>query len=616
MILFTSSIIFASPPDPAVRDRIKTIPAEKVHVEGFLGKKIDQVIKNRIKAQDIDHLVEPFRNRTETRLWQSEFWGKWFLSAVAAYEYTRDPELKKIIDRAVRKLAATQTPDGYIGNYAPDSHLEQWDIWGRKYSLLGLLSYYDLTGDVNILNTAKKLADHLLSEVGPGKRNIVKTGNYKGMASSSVLEPIVLLYRRTGEKRYLEFARYIVNQWETDDGPKLIGKALADIDVARRFPHPERWFSPEQGQKAYEMMSCYDGLLELYRVDAKEDYLLAAEMNIRNIINTEINAAGSGASVECWYGGKKRQTAQALKTMETCVGMTWMKYLFQLYRLTGNSGLIDQIEKTAYNALLASMAEDGSTFSMYTPLVGTHALVGGQCGMDLNCCNANAPRAFMMLPRLVFMRDEEGVVVNLYSEGQASVLFEGNEIQIQQSADYPVTGSIKLNISPSRPADFTVKLRIPQWSKQTSIIVNSEKITDFTPGEYATITRIWNKGDSIKIQLDMRGRVEFLQDGNHRHASIHRGPILLARDSRFDLIDGDEIAQPQLRDDGYFELKPAESGEVWMLFTGKFLLGSDLEGDRHQPVELHLCDFASAGNTWDQRSRYRVWLPQPLDPTK
>ena len=209
--------------------------------------------------------------------------------------------------------------------------------------MLGLLAYYDLTLDENILETAKHLADHLLSETGQGKTDIIKTVNYMGMASSSVLEPIVLLYNRTGEQRYLNFALYIVNRWETPEDPQLINKALAGIDVARRFPPPKRWFSPEQGHKAYEMMSCYDSLLELYRIESNREFLQATEMTARNIINTEINAAGSGASVECWYGGKARQTTQALKTMETCVGMTWIRYLFQLYRINGDPGLIDQI---------------------------------------------------------------------------------------------------------------------------------------------------------------------------------------------------------------------------------------------------------------------------------
>ena len=617
MIIFGSTLFTAARPaagNLASVDSVRLIPAEKVKIRGFWGDRIDLVISNRIKAQDIEHLVEPFRNRTETRLWQSEFWGKWFLSAAGAYEYSRDPELKAILDTAVRELAETQSADGYIGNYAPGSHLEQWDIWGRKYTLLGLLAYHDLTGDKQILQAAGKLADHLLGEVGPGKADIVQTGNYKGMASSSILEPIVLLYNRTGDRRYLDFARYIVSRWETAEGPRLISKALSGTDVARRFPHPERWFAPEQGQKAYEMMSCYDGLLELYRIEGNEDYLRAARMTARNIIETEINAAGSGASVECWYGGKASQAAQALRTMEACVSMTWMKYLFQLYRITGEPGLVDQIEKTAYNALPASMNPDGSSFAMYTPLAGTRQMLGGQCGMDLNCCNANAPRAFMMLPRLSYMTDLRGVVVNLYTEGEASVPFSGNEIEIRQSTDFPESGKITLDVNPRHPAEFTVSLRIPAWSRVSSARVNGQSVRGIVPGTYLPITRLWEPGDSVELHLDMRGQVEFLQDGNHRHASIRRGPVLLARDSRFGQVDEDEIARPLLDDEGYFELVPVDSGEAWMLFTGEFLVGSVVEGETGKPVSLPLCDFASAGNTWDHQSRYRVWIPQPLNP--
>ncbi len=100
---------------------------------------------------------------------QSEFWGKWLTSAVLAYKSNPTSQLKATIDQAVTKLINTQTPDGYIGNYADEKHLEQWDIWGRKYCMLGLLSYYDLTGDKKSLRAARGVADHLLKELADKK---------------------------------------------------------------------------------------------------------------------------------------------------------------------------------------------------------------------------------------------------------------------------------------------------------------------------------------------------------------------------------------------------------------------------------------------------------------
>ena len=98
------------------------------------------------------------------------------------------------------------------------------------------------------------------------------------MAATSVLEPVCLLYARTDDKRYLDFAKEIVREWESPDGPQLITKA--GIDVSKRFPKPKIWFGWDQGQKAYEMMSCYEGLLELYRLTGEPTYLKSAEMAI------------------------------------------------------------------------------------------------------------------------------------------------------------------------------------------------------------------------------------------------------------------------------------------------------------------------------------------------
>jgi DUF1680 family protein len=173
----------------------------------------------------VDRLIAPFKNRTEASCWQSEFWGKWFTSAVLAYRYHPDPKLKMILDKAVTGLMQTQTPDGYIGNYAENKRMDQWDIWGRKYCMLGLLAYYDLTKDAQSLEAAKKLADHLMQELTSKNALLVKKGNHRGMAASSVLEPITLLYNRTKDKRYLDFAEEIVREWETTDGPQLISKA-------------------------------------------------------------------------------------------------------------------------------------------------------------------------------------------------------------------------------------------------------------------------------------------------------------------------------------------------------------------------------------------------------
>ncbi len=582
-----------------------------IKLRGYPGAKIDLCINERIKKQDVEHLIEPFRNKKETRLWQSEFWGKWILSAIAAYKYKPEPELLSIIENAVEGLLETQLPNGYIGNYAPKSQLTQWDIWGRKYSMLGLIRYYEISKDKNALEAAQKVADHLLTQVGPGKTNIVKTGNYRGMASSSVLESIIYLYNHTGEKRYLDFANYIVEQWETEEGPKLISKAVEGEWVSERFPHPEVWWTWENGQKAYEMMSCYEGLLQLYLVNGNHKYLKAVVEVVENIIDTEINIAGSGSAFECWYHGLENQTRPTYHTMETCVTMTWMKLCFTLLQVTGDSKYADQIEKTFYNALLASMKFDAGEIAKYSPLEGMRHAGEEQCSMHINCCNANGPRGFTLIPAFATMKSGNTIFVNFYCESEAAIELEnGNKVSIQQKTTYPENDKIILTINPEKDAAFELALRIPEWSEKSSLKVNGKSIDDLKSGEYKLIKRTWKKGDEIELQLDLRGRL-VKQD---HYQAITRGPLVLARDTRF--ADGfvDEAAIIQNKD-GIVKLTPTDNKPeyIWMAFSAPLVLGTDMEGDSRKPRQINFCDFSSAGNTWEQGSRYRVWIPQTLN---
>ena len=119
---------------------VKDSPVRMVRMSGYVGERIDACIEHRVKAQDVEHLVEPFRHQDEKSRWQSEFWGKWIQGAIASYRYNRDPELYQIIKNAAESLMETQLPNGYIGNYAPEYQLQAWDIWGRKYSALGLIA--------------------------------------------------------------------------------------------------------------------------------------------------------------------------------------------------------------------------------------------------------------------------------------------------------------------------------------------------------------------------------------------------------------------------------------------------------------------------------------------
>lgn len=161
-------------------------------------------------------------------------------------------------------------------------------------------------------------------------------------------------------------------------------------------------------------------------------------------------------------------------------------------------------------------------------------------------------------------------------------------------------------------------LRIHEWSKTTTAKLISGPDTlklsldNLSAGEYAKVERKWKKGDRIELSLDLTPHLLELNG----HQAIVRGPIVLARDSRFNDGFVDECVVIQSSEDGSVALAPADGNDfAWMSFTAPMVAGADLEGNG-KPRQIHLCDFASAGNTWDKSTRYKVWLPKTLNVTK
>jgi DUF1680 family protein len=288
-----------------------------------------------------------------------------------------------------------------------------------------------------------------------------------------------------------------------------------------------------------------------------------------------------------------------------------MKLCNNLLQITGNPLYADQIEKSAYNALLASMKYDGSQIAKYSPLEGTRTEGEKQCGMNINCCNANGPRGFMLLPAFSVMGSLNEIFINLYCPSVSKIAVnQNNIIRIEQRTDYPVNDRIDFIISPDRSEIFTIALRIPDWSKTNSLTVNGQEITGIIPGSYHKITRIWQTGDKVSLTLDLRSRLVNLKG----FQAVVRGPVVLARDTRFDDGDVDEAAVISSQKN-YVELKVSDKKVVntWMAFTVPMVVGTNLEGADRNPRPVHMVDFGSAGNTWEENSRYRVWIKNPLN---
>src|ERR1017187_3924840 len=592
-------------PVETVADTFSLAPPGSVQLQGRLGGKLDLCLNQRVWGKGAEKILPFFRDQNDNGNWRGEYWGKWFTAAVLAYAYQPMPERLARLEHEARDLIKTQDADGYLGTYNAEHRLTVWDVWCRKYVLLGLIVAYDVTGDKSILEAARREADNLIAEVQRKKIKIVDVGVdvLQGVAHSSIIEPIALLYQHTGQKKYLEFAQSIIAQWDAPSkaapqGTHLMENALAGL--------------PPMKNHAYAIMSCFEGICELYRATGDRRYLKAAVRFGQSVRKYERMIDGSVSNHELFCDGVRNQTEFLEKPQETCATVTWIKLCAQLLRLTGDPVWADEMELSLYNAMVGAMTPDGEWFSYFTQLTGERVpSFIAHADLNLSCCVASGPRGLLLTPRWAVMTARGGPVVNLYAPGSARLpLADGSAVKIIQETDYPVGDQVKMTIVPEGKRHFSLCLRIPAWSKHTALSVNGKAVR-CEPGTYAKLARKWSAGDRVLLKLDLRSRAVPAPSGAPQVA-LMRGPILLALDNR--LVPPSDVALWLAPDtNGLVELKPHRSNPewAWMSFEVPFQVRpSHFFG--HYTTNLALCDFASAGNAWSETNLYRVWLPQPL----
>ena len=615
----------------ASRDSIDNIG--ETRLKGPLGEKLDRMIERHVLGTDLNYITAPFMEKTETKgWWQTEFWGKWMHSAIPYSHYAPSDRMYNAIETGIGRILESQEPSGYIGNYPDELRCgEGWDVWGMKYTLMGLLHDYDneqrggFVSRMNVpLDAAKKLCDYVIAEIGPNGRRgreLWQTGNWSGYASSSILEPVVWLYRRTNEKKYLDFATYIVKGMsEPESGPRLVDLALKGVSVADRNGYGNKpdthggYVMKHNRWKSYEMMSCYQGILDYVEAKSAElkvesgelrDLRKAAIMTAEDIVKEEINLAGGCACSEAWYHGARKQHLPYLHLHETCVTTTWMRFCEKLLEVTDDPKWADQIERTFYNAYLAAMKPDGSEFAGYTPLSGNRWHGQHHCFMHTDCCTANGPRGFLCFLKELCRNDGKTATFNFY----ASALVKGFDMY----SLYPRANYARIVSHTEGP--LAMRLRIPAWSAKTVVKVNGAAQDGVKPGSYFTVSRDWKLGDIVEITFDMPVVAHVIDHS----VAFTRGPVLLARDSRF--ADGDMtepfrrgVVADGKRMDGFSAVR-TPSDDIWMAFSATLPIGSHHENpEGANGLAVMFCDYASAGNLWQPSNYYRTWFPVEYGP--
>ena len=533
-------------------------------LKGLLGNAITQTIEDRFITLDYALCEEPFRLRNETdNAWRCEFWGKIVRSAITAAAVTDNAELKALLSATVKNIMATQTEDGCISSYPTELQLNGWDVWGRKYVLLALIRYYEMIEqDPSVLECCCNMLDHLMTQVGTGegKRSILGCGLHSGLAAASILGAVVAMWRLTGLEKYRKFADYII-----DSGFTALGKVLDDVAVGI-YP------SALGNGKAYELTSCIQGVAELELIAETPGRKALLQRYYECVRDREIFVTGTGGSKdlygEYWFDGALRQTrpGKGVGLGETCVTATWIRYCIDMLKLTDDAKIGDEIEKSLYNAILGAMAPDHTHWMHVnpTPLTGggckSYAIDQiGKCfgtpygGND--CCRAQGPEGLMSAALFAVTEKADTLTVNLFEPLSCQYL--------EISGNYPCEPAAEITLKEN--SNKTIRLRTPEFLEK--VTVNGEVIP-FKKGQYLVIERNWNKGDKIVMTFDFSLKELPAPDGSP-FVAVKRGPLVLAADSRG--------AVPE-----------AAVNVIWN--------------------NIPLCDYASAGNLFNQDNHLTVWF--------
>ena len=518
--------------------------------------------------------------------WHGEYWGKLMRGGCMVYKYTESEELYNTLTNAIKGILACQDDDGRISAYDKEYELLDWDVWCGKYVMYGLMYYMEICKDeafkIEITTALTKHADYIIERIGreDGKKNITETSTFwLGCNSSSILRPYVMLYKLTNDKKYLDFAEYIISEGGIR-GENLIDIALEDKLAPYQYPEV----------KAYETTSFFEGVFE-YATLVKNERLIKACVKYGNkFLETDVTIIGAtGCFDELFDNSTKKQvTYTASHMQETCVTVTLMEYLCRLLEYTGDSKYADAIEKSFYNAFLGAInREYGSNgalhFDSYSPILNNRRglKVGGKQtlldGSYYGCCAAIGSAGFGAVTSRSAVLENDVLKISFYENGD--IKFGENKISVQTA--YPFDGKISFNLN-TCDSPIKLALRIPNWCKKYSVNANGSLVNG-----YFITDSVFSSGDELILELDMPFVIHASSDFDPSVTDLFAvtcGPIVLATED--------------------YAHHTFDESRVWGHSFDGIASSAVIETTENQKVVLH--NYATVGTDWNKNMT--VWL--------
>ncbi len=471
-----------------------------------------------------------------------------------------DPELDAYIDQAISLIGAAQEGDGYLytartiaeRNGTPEAlraeieGLTRWsnlrinhEFYNVGHLYEGAVAHYQATGKRSLLDIALKNADLIDSVFGPGKLRYVP-------GHQEIEIGLVKLYLVTGEQRYLDLAKFFLDERGRPEGHELYGPYAQD-----HLPVTEQTTAVGHAVRAGYM---YAGMADVAALTGEQSYIDAIDTIWEDVVTTKLYITGGiGARHEGEAFGEAYELPNATAYNETCAAIANIYWNQRLFQLHGDAKYIDVLERSLYNGFLSGVDFSGDHFFYVNPLEfdGVHRFnrddsLQRMPWFGCSCCPTNVVRLFPALGGYIYAQEQQDFYVNLFITSQTTTGFGATAVTIAQETQYPWSGAVRITVDPAAAVQFALHVRIPGWAQGTpvpsllyhyigadhtapTLTVNGAAVEIQLVKGYASIDRTWQPGDVVELTLPMpvqRVETDAVVAENRGKVAIERGPLV------------------------------------------------------------------------------------------
>jgi uncharacterized protein len=546
-----------------------------------------------------------------------------------------DPKLEAYIDTLIQKIGLAQEPDGYLytNRTIAEKHngagLHEWagknrwemdsvlshELYNLGHLYEAAVAHYQATGKRTLLDIALKSADLVNKDFGTEKIKV-----YPG---HQVIEMgLVKLYRVTGEKKYLDLAKFFLDI----RGPKgqVYNQAnLRPVDQTEAEGH------------AVRATYMYSGMADIAAIENNDAYLNAITKIWGDLVNGKMYITGGiGAN----GGNEGFADSFELPNMsaycETCASIGDIFFNQRMFLLNGQSKYIDILEKTLYNSMLAGVSLSADRFFYPNPLE-SNGKQQRQAWFGCACCPSNVARFVPAIPGYIYAVTDKMLYINLFISDDANITLGKKNIHVTQKANFPWDGKVEITINPETKSNFILKIRIPGWARneafpgdlykftdndaaQVSLMINGNKSDLNLADGYAVVSRKWEQGDKVEINFPMPVRKvvadERVKEDKDKVA-FQRGPVIYC--AEWPESSTGNVLDLVIKKDASFrtEFDPSLLDGTQVIETS----GMHMMSPDNKVEKGHGSSFASGEITvklipyalWNNRGagQMRVWLP-------